>query len=95
VSVDVSFPSGTRIQARVQDLVVEIGLPPHEGGDPDAWGPFDLLLCGLGTCTGYQVLSFLKERGIAIDRAGLSIDGHRDQQLGEKVEYKVSVEIGE
>jgi ribosomal protein S12 methylthiotransferase accessory factor len=79
VRVDVGFPASDKIQARSKGLVVEIGLPPDRGGDPQALGPFDLLLCSLALCTGYHVLSFLQERGISIAEAGLSIQAERDE----------------
>jgi putative redox protein len=77
--VDVCFPASDKIQANAKGLVVEIGLPPDRGGDPEALGPFDLLLCSLSLCTGYHVLSFLEERGISLSEAGLCIEAQRGQ----------------
>jgi putative redox protein len=76
--VDVAFPAADKIQARAKGLTVEIGLPPDRGGDPDALGPFDLLLCSLALCTGYHVLAFLEERGLPVAKAGLTIEAERD-----------------
>jgi putative redox protein len=91
--VDVGFPSNARIQARCKDLVVETGLPPDRGGDPDALGPFDMLLCALATCTGFHVLTFLDERGLSTEDAGVSIDGRRspDTHLLESVAIEIRV----
>jgi putative redox protein len=80
MQVDVSFPSATRIQARSKDLTVEVGPPPDRGGDADAYGPFDLLLCSLATCTGFQVADFLQQRGLQTDGAGVHIQAERGQQ---------------
>lgn len=94
--VEVGFPAEDRIQAHSKGMVFEIGPPPNRGGDPDAAGPFDLLLCALALCTGYQVLSFLQERGIPTADAGLSIEAERDpdSHLLSTVHIKVKVPEG-
>jgi putative redox protein len=80
MQVEVTFPSSTRIQARSRDLTVEVGPPPDRGGDPDAYGPFDLLLCSLATCTGFQVCDFLQQRGLGVEDAGVRIDAVRSER---------------
>ena len=77
--VEVEFPTDDRIQARSKEMVFEIGPPPSHGGAPEAMGPFDLLLSGLGLCTGYQVLAFLKGRGLPRTEASLNISAVRDE----------------
>lgn len=93
VHVRVDFPSNERIRTQCRDLVVETGLPPDRGGDPEAIGPFDLLLCGLAACTGFHVLSFLAERGFSLEDAGVIIDGRRspDSHLLEWVAVTIRV----
>ncbi|MBN1319656.1 MAG: OsmC family protein [Thermoleophilia bacterium] len=78
--VEVDFPTDDRIQARCKGMVFEIGPPPVHGDDPEAPGPFDLLLSALALCTGYQVLAFLKERGLPHAGAGLGIDAVHDEE---------------
>ena len=94
--VDVCFPADDKIQANAKGLAVEIGLPPDRGGDPEAIGPFDLLLCSLALCTGYHVLSFLEEREISVADAGLCIEAERDasSHLLEAVSIKIKVPAG-
>jgi len=91
--VEVGFPDKTRIQARCKNLLVETGLPPDRGGDPDALGPFDILLCSLATCTGFHVLTFLDERGLSLEDAGVTIDAvrGRESHLLESVNIKIRV----
>ena len=93
MQVEVSFPSATRIQARSKDLTVEIGPPPDRGGDVDAYGPFDLLLCSLATCTGYQVSDFLQQRGFDAAGAGVRIEAERSEEthLLESIAIQISV----
>ncbi len=93
MQVEVSFPSATRIQARSKDLTVEVGPPPDRGGDADAYGPFDILLCSLATCTGFQVADFLQQRGFDMAGAGVRIDAERSEEthLLEAISVKIMV----
>jgi putative redox protein len=93
MEVEVSFPSATRVQARSNDLTVEVGPPPDRGGDPNAYGPFDILLCSLATCTGFQVLDFLKQRGFGSTGAGVHIGAQRSEEthLLENVSIEIKV----
>lgn len=77
--VEVEFPTDDRIQARSKEMVFEIGPPSSHGGAPEAMGPFDLVLSGLGLCTGYQVLAFLKERGLPRTGTSLGISAVHDE----------------
>jgi uncharacterized OsmC-like protein len=77
VKVEVEFPSHENIKACCKELVFQIGLPPDLGGDPEAYGPFDLVLSGLALCTGHQVRAFLEERGLPIDDAGVIVQADR------------------
>jgi ribosomal protein S12 methylthiotransferase accessory factor len=96
MQVDVSFPSPTRIRACSKDLAVEIGPPPDRGGDPAAYGPFDLLLCSLATCTGFQVLDFLQQRGFDTASAGVRIEAERGEEshLLESISIEIRVPEG-
>lgn len=92
----VTFPSPTRIQARAKGLTVEVGPPPDRGGDPEAYGPFDVLLCSLATCTGFQVADFLRERGFDTTDAGVRIDAERSEEthLLERISIEIDVPAG-
>ena len=96
MDVEVSFVGTTRVHARAKDLEVEIGPPPGRGGDPDAYGPFDMLLCGLATCTGSAVRDFLQERGYLTAGAGLRIVAERSEttHLLENVSIEIRVPAG-
>jgi putative redox protein len=91
--VEVSFPSATRIQARSKDLTVEIGPPPDRGGDPGAYGPFDLLLCSLATCTGFQVADFLQQRGFDTASAGVNIEAERSEETHLLESIAIQIEV--
>ncbi len=71
MDIEVTFPGGKRVDARVGDLVVRTDQPVEAGGDGSAPAPFDLFLASLATCAGIYVLGFCQARGISTD--GISI----------------------
>lgn len=93
MQAEVTFPSPTRIQATSGGLTVEVGPPPDRGGDPEAYGPFDILLCSLATCTGFQVADFLQQRGFDTSTAGVRIQAERgtESHLLESVSIEIAV----
>lgn len=96
MQTEVTFPSATRIQARSKGLTVEVGPPPDRGGDPEAYGPFDILLCSLATCTGFQVADFLGQRGFDTAAAGVRIEAERGEEshLLEHISIDITVPPG-
>lgn len=93
MQVDVAFPDQETITARSGELSFKIGLPPDQGGDPEAYGPFDLLLSALALCTGHHVRAFLQQRGFPVSDAGLLVRAERGAQshLLETVTLEVRV----
>ncbi len=61
------------------------------GGDNSAPAPFDLFLLSIGTCAGYYVLSFLQQRGLSTDGAGIVLRREVDQDS--HLPSKISLEI--
>ena len=93
MKAEVTFPSPGRIRATSKGLTVEVGPPPDHGGDPDAYGPFDILLCSLATCTGFQVADFLRRRGLDTATAGVRIEAERgaESHLLESISIEIVV----
>lgn len=91
--VETCFPDRGKIRAHSKGFVVEIGPPLERGGDPEAPGPFDLLLCSLALCAGYHILSFLEERDISIAGAGLCVEAEsgEDSHLLEAIRLEIRV----
>ena len=69
--IEVSFPGGGRVDARVGSFVVHTDQPVEHGGGGDAVAPFDLFLASLATCAGFYVQAFCRARNIPIDGLGL------------------------
>jgi ribosomal protein S12 methylthiotransferase accessory factor len=71
MDIDVSFPGGKRVDARVGDFVLRTDQPPELGGEGSAVAPYDLFLASLATCAGIYVLGFCQARGLSTE--GLAI----------------------
>jgi putative redox protein len=91
MDMEVYFPGNKRVHARYKGFVVETDQPADSGGDNSAFAPFDLFLLSIGTCAGYYVLSFLQQRGLSTDGAGVVLRREVDQSS--HLPSKISLEI--
>jgi putative redox protein len=71
MEMEINFPSGARVDARMNGFVVQTDQPPHGGGEGSAPTPFSLFLASIGTCAGIYVLGFCRKRGISTE--GISL----------------------
>lgn len=62
--IEVSFPGGKRVDARVGDFVVRTDQPIDAGGEGSAVAPFDLFLASIAACAGIYVLGFCQARNL-------------------------------
>ncbi len=52
------------VEAHYKNHVIVTDQPEKAGGKDSHASPFDLFLASIGTCAGYYVKSFCKQRGI-------------------------------
>jgi ribosomal protein S12 methylthiotransferase accessory factor len=67
MNIEVSFPGGRRVDARIGPYVIATDQPPELGGAASAPSPFELFLASIATCAGFYVLAFCQGRGIATE----------------------------
>jgi ribosomal protein S12 methylthiotransferase accessory factor len=91
MDMEVYFPGNKRVHARYKGFVIETDQPVKAGGDESAPAPFDLFIASIGTCAGIYVLSFLEQRGLSTEGAGIGLSLERD--LETKLVSKISLEI--
>lgn len=65
--IEVTFPGGYRVDARVGSHIVRTDQPESAGGEGSAPGPFDLFLASLATCAGVYALGYCRARGFAVE----------------------------
>lgn len=76
--VDLALQDGMRFQARGEDgVMVTLDTEPEHGGTSSGLRPLELLLAGLGGCTGMDVLTILRKKR-------QDITGYRVEVSGEQ-----------
>jgi ribosomal protein S12 methylthiotransferase accessory factor len=91
MDIEIVFPGGKRVDARVGDFVVKTDQPTELGGEGSAVAPYDLFLASLATCAGIYVLGFCQARGLSID--GLSLRQHHELDPDTKLVRRVLIEL--
>ena len=91
MDIEVSFPGGKRVDARVGDFVVRTDQPQELGGEGSAVAPFDLFLASLATCAGIYVLGFCQARGLSTE--GLALRQHVEVDEATKLPSRIRVEL--
>jgi putative redox protein len=91
MNMEVYFPGNKKVYARYKGFTIETDQPSGAGGDNTAPGPFDLFMVSIGTCAGFFVLSFMQERGLSTDGAGVVLRAERDPAA--HLVSKISLEI--
>jgi ribosomal protein S12 methylthiotransferase accessory factor len=76
MEMSIELTGGVRVDAKFGDYVIHTDQPLPKG-DGSAPSPFEVFLASIGTCAGFYVANFCRERGIPTD-------GIRLIQRGEK-----------
>jgi len=69
--IDVSFPGGKRVDARLFGRTIATDQPVELGGAGEAPAPFDLFLASIATCAGIYALGFCQSRGLTTEGLAL------------------------
>ncbi len=78
MDMEIFFPGNKKVYARYKGFVIETDQPVSAGGDNTAPAPFDLFIASIGTCAGIFVLSFLQQRGLSTEGAGVYLSREVD-----------------
>ena len=74
MAIQVRFPGGRRVDARVGEHCIRTDQTVEHGGAGAAPEPFDLFLASIATCAGIYVLGFCEAR--RIPTAGIWLEQH-------------------
>ena len=77
-TIEVQFPGGKRVDARVGDFLIRTDQSVKGGGEASAPEPFDLFLASLATCAGIFALGFCQSRDLPTGGLGLRMVCERD-----------------
>jgi len=89
--IEVTFPGGKRVDARVGAFVVHTDQPVELGGEGRAVAPFDLFLASLATCAGIYILGFCQARNLSTE--GLAIRQHVEVNPATKLPSRIRLEL--
>jgi len=79
-SIEVSFPGGKRVDARIDNLIVPTDQPIEKGGAGAAPEPFRLFLTSIATCAGIYALEFCLARQIPTEGMSLTLGYEMDEK---------------
>ena len=80
--LNVEFPGGLRVDARLKNHVIKTDQPVRAGGEGSAPSPFELFLGSLATCAGIYALSFCKNKGLSTEGMDLTMDLEMNRETG-------------
>lgn len=89
--MEIRFTGGQKVEAFYKGFTIRTDQPVAEGGDNSAPSPFDLFLSSIGTCAGFYVLNFCRERNIPYQDIELTLSAERDQAKG--LIGKIAIEV--
>lgn len=72
--VEVSFPGGVAVSAKIGDFTVVSDQPVSSGGGGTAPSPFELFLVSIANCAAYFAIAFCNERSISTEGMKLTAD---------------------
>ena len=80
MAMDVSFPGGKRVDARIGNMLVPTDQSKENGGEGTAPEPFQLFLVSIATCAGIYALEFCNLREIKTDGMLLTMNCEFDEK---------------
>jgi ribosomal protein S12 methylthiotransferase accessory factor len=81
MDMEITFPGGVRVDATFGPYTVRTDQPTP-AGEGSAPSPFATFLASLGTCAGFYVLGFCRQRGIPAEGIRLIQRTHTDRATG-------------
>jgi ribosomal protein S12 methylthiotransferase accessory factor len=94
-TVQVSFPGGKRIDARIGDFEIHTDQSVKYGGNASAPEPFDLFLASIATCAGIYAWNFCQSRDLSTEGIGLRMQCVRDESKKLFTEMKLHLTLPE
>ena len=93
--VDVSFPGGKRVDARIGETVIKTDQSVKNGGEATAAEPFQLFLASIATCAGIYALEFCLARKLSMEGLSLKMICDRDRELKRYTRMTIDLRLPE
>jgi putative redox protein len=91
--LEIVFPGGKRVDAKINGMTVHTDQYPEEGGEGSAPEPFEVFLASIGTCAGIYALDFCRTRDIPTEDLSLTMNCSFDDKTFRchKIELNLSL----
>ncbi len=90
-TVEVSFPGGKKVDAKIGDRLIRTDQSVKNGGEGSAPEPFELFLASIATCAGTYALAFCRSRNIPTEGMALRMVCHFDPEA--RLYRKMTIEL--
>lgn len=94
-SIQVEFPGGKCIEAKVGAYTIQTDQPTKYGGEASAPAPFDLFLASLATCAGIYAWNFCESRKLSTEGLELRMECIDDEKRKMIVQIKFHLSLPE
>lgn len=94
-TIEVSFPGGKRVDARIGETVIKTDQSVKNGGGAAAAEPFQLFLASIATCAGIYALEFCLSRELSLDGLSLKMICDRDPELKRYTRMTIDLRLPE
>lgn len=91
--LNVTFPGGMKVNARIEGFDIATDQPLEDGGDNSAPAPYYLFLASIATCAGYYVRAFCQQRGLPTEGLGMTLDIDRNAQTRRLEKVRLAVQL--
>ncbi|MFH1123457.1 MAG: OsmC family protein [Pseudomonadota bacterium] len=79
-TIDVSFPAGKRVDAKIENMIVRTDQSVENGGTGTAPEPFQLFLASIASCAGIYSLEFCRAREVPTEGMTLTLTYEMDEK---------------
>ena len=95
-TVELNFPGGKRIDARVGDFTIRTDQSKKRGGEGADPEPFDLFLASLAACAGIYAWNFCQSRDLSTEGIALRMECLRDEKkkMITRIEFNLKLPAG-
>ena len=79
--MEVSFPGGKKVDAKIDNILIKTDQLIKNGGEGSAPSPFQLFLTSIATCAGFYALQFCQSRNISTEGMSLKMTCNFDPEF--------------
>ncbi|MBW1717551.1 MAG: OsmC family protein [Deltaproteobacteria bacterium] len=93
--LEVTFPGGKRVDAKIGKFVIKTDQPIWAGGEGSAPEPFQLFLASIATCAGIYAVSFCQSREISTEGMYLTMVCEWDDERKRYSKFSINLKLPE